>query len=120
MKYCRKRNTQYLTYCMSCVLGRPDERAVPASGSVGSAGDAIGALLKYRGMTQTELARRMQRPLKTINEIIHGKARLTEETALQIETHLQTSAESLLLLDVKHRLRIARGQNDQGQPAAAE
>lgn len=37
------------------------------------------------GMSQTELAQRMGRPLKTINEIINGKAEITAETALQLE-----------------------------------
>lgn len=37
------------------------------------------------GMTQTELAQRMGRPLKTINEIINGKAEITAETSIQLE-----------------------------------
>lgn len=37
------------------------------------------------GMTQTELAQRMGRPLKTINEIINGKSEITAETAIQLE-----------------------------------
>jgi HTH-type transcriptional regulator / antitoxin HigA len=37
------------------------------------------------GMTQTELARRMGRPLKTVNEIINGKAEITAETSIQLE-----------------------------------
>lgn len=37
------------------------------------------------GLTQTELAQRMGRPLKTINEIINGKAEITAETSIQLE-----------------------------------
>ncbi len=37
------------------------------------------------GMTQSELAQRMGRPLKTINEIINGKAEITAETSIQLE-----------------------------------
>ena len=37
------------------------------------------------GMTQTELAQRMGRPLKTINEIVNGKSEITAETAIQLE-----------------------------------
>jgi HTH-type transcriptional regulator/antitoxin HigA len=36
-------------------------------------------------MTQQELAERMGRPVKTINEIIKGKTTITPETALQLE-----------------------------------
>lgn len=35
-------------------------------------------------MPQAELAKRMGRPLKTINEIIQGKAAITPETASQL------------------------------------
>jgi addiction module HigA family antidote len=41
--------------------------------------------LEELGMSQVELAQRMGRPLKTINEIIKGKAAITAETALQLE-----------------------------------
>ena len=38
-----------------------------------------------RGISQKELARRMGRPLNTINEIINGKKSITAATALQLE-----------------------------------
>lgn len=41
--------------------------------------------LKETGMTQVELARRMGRPKKTVNEIIQGKAPITTGTALKLE-----------------------------------
>ena len=37
------------------------------------------------GLTQKELAQRMGRSLKTVNEIIKGIAAITKETALQLE-----------------------------------
>src|SRR5437763_8678649 len=43
-------------------------------------------------MTQRELAHRMGRPVKTINEIIRGKAAITPETALQLERVLGVPA----------------------------
>ena len=48
-------------------------------------GSTLEELLVDRGMTQTELARRMGRPLKTINEIIQAKAAITPETSIQLE-----------------------------------
>jgi plasmid maintenance system antidote protein VapI len=43
-------------------------------------------------MTQAELAERMGRPLKTINEIVAGKAAITSDTALQLEKVLGVPA----------------------------
>src|SRR2546421_11715641 len=48
-------------------------------------GEILEEALEERRMSQAELARRMNRPLKTINEIIKGKAAITPETALQLE-----------------------------------
>jgi addiction module HigA family antidote len=48
-------------------------------------GEILEEALEERRMSQAELARRMNRPLKTINEIIKGKAAITSETALQLE-----------------------------------
>jgi HTH-type transcriptional regulator/antitoxin HigA len=48
-------------------------------------GEVLRDTLDALGMSQVELAERMGRPKKTINEIIKGKAALTPETALQLE-----------------------------------
>ena len=50
--------------------------------------DTLGAL----GMSQAELAARMGRPKKTINELILGKAAITPETAIQLEQVLGVPA----------------------------
>ena len=39
-------------------------------------GDTLAETLEERGMTQAELAKRVDRPLKTINEIIKGMEKL--------------------------------------------
>jgi addiction module HigA family antidote len=48
-------------------------------------GDTIQETLDELGMSQQELAERMGRHKKTINEIIKGKAPITAETAIQLE-----------------------------------
>lgn len=48
-------------------------------------GDTLLETLEARQMSQAELADRMGRPRKTINEIIRGKTSITPETALQLE-----------------------------------
>ena len=48
-------------------------------------GETLAETLEELGMSQKELAMRTGRPLKTINEIIHGKASITADTAIQLE-----------------------------------
>ncbi len=48
-------------------------------------GEYLAEEIEARGMTQKDLASRMNRPLNAINEIINGKKAITAETALQLE-----------------------------------
>ena len=45
-------------------------------------GEILAESLDERGMSQAELARRMDRPLKTVNEIVKGKAAITGDFVL--------------------------------------
>lgn len=55
-------------------------------------GETLEEILEERQMSQAELAERMGRPKKTINEIIKGNVAITPDTALQLERVLGTSA----------------------------
>jgi addiction module HigA family antidote len=55
-------------------------------------GETLAETLETIRMTQAELAERMGRPLKTINEIVTGKAMITSDTALQLEKVLGVPA----------------------------
>ena len=57
-----------------------------------SPGEILADELDARGISQSKLARRMGRPIKTINEIVNAKAALTPETAMQLELALGVSA----------------------------
>lgn len=70
-------------------------------------GDTLAEHLEYTGMTQAELAERMGRPKKTINEIIRGKAQITPETALQLERVAGIPADFWIELERRYRLRLA-------------
>jgi HTH-type transcriptional regulator/antitoxin HigA len=48
-------------------------------------GEYLAEEIQARQISQKELARRMGRPVNTINEIINGKKTITAETALQLE-----------------------------------
>ncbi len=56
-------------------------------------GDTLADVLEAAGLSQTDLALRMGRPKKTIHEILHGKAAITAETAVQLERVLGLPSE---------------------------
>ncbi len=67
-------------------------------------GETLEEILDSNGMNQTELAERMNRPQKTINEIIKGKASITPETAIQLQHVLGLSAEFWLEREKSYQL----------------
>ena len=74
-------------------------------------GETIQDLLDQLGMTQATLAQILGRPTKTINEIIKGKARITEETAIQLERVFKVAAEFWLLREAQYRLSLLRREH---------
>lgn len=70
-------------------------------------GEVLEEVLAAVGMTKAELAARCGRPAKTISEIIHGKASITAETALQLERVLGRPASLWQNLEASYRLRAA-------------
>ena len=80
--------------------------------AVTAPGETLADLLDERCMSQAELAKRMGRPAKTINEIVKGKAAVTPETALQLEKVLETPAEYWLTHEAKYRTYLARLAED--------
>ena len=86
----------------------PDYVSVP--------GETLSEALEERAMTQADLAQRIGRSRKTINEIIRGKAPITPETALLLERALGIPArfwsnresqyrEALERIRQRHRLK---------------
>jgi addiction module HigA family antidote len=71
-------------------------------------GELLVEALEERGMSQSELARRMGRPTKTINEIANGKAAITPETAIQLEFALGITAAFWNRLEAQYREDLAR------------
>jgi addiction module HigA family antidote len=75
-------------------------------------GETLLETLENLGMTQTELAERTGRPLKTVNEIIKGKAAITPETALQLERVLGIPARFWNSRERHYRENLARREED--------
>jgi HTH-type transcriptional regulator / antitoxin HigA len=71
-------------------------------------GEILAEELEARGISQSELARRMDRPVKTINEIVNAKAAVTPETAWQLELALGISASLWTGLETNYRQQLAR------------
>jgi HTH-type transcriptional regulator / antitoxin HigA len=71
-------------------------------------GDILLEALEERGMSQSELARRMDRPVKTINEIVKSKASVTPDTAIQLERALGISARLWNALEANYQDYLAR------------
>lgn len=59
-------------------------------------------------MTQSDLAKRTGRPIKTINEIVQGKTSITPDTALQLERVLDIPSKFWLNLESNYQTFVAR------------
>ena len=76
-------------------------------------GETLLETIEALGMTQADLAVRAGRPLKTINEIVRGKAAITPDTALQLERVLGVSATFWLNRASRYRETLARRAEQQ-------
>lgn len=79
---------------------------------VSAPGETLKEMLDERGMTQKDLAARTGRPLKTINEIVKGKAQITPETAVQFERALGLPAAFWNEREAHYRGYLARIEAD--------
>lgn len=76
-------------------------------------GETIRETLEEYGMSQAELADRMGRPKKTVNEIIKGKAAISPDTAIQLERVLGAPARFWLNREQHYRESLARSAERQ-------
>lgn len=70
-------------------------------------GDTLQEILESIGMTQTDLALRCGRPIKTINEIIKGNTKITPATSIQFERVLGIPASFWNNLERQYRETLA-------------
>ena len=76
-------------------------------------GEMLQEVLEERGMTQAELAGRLGRTRKTVNEIVKAKAPLLPETALQLERVLGIPARFWSNAEANYRQSIARQKENE-------
>ncbi len=71
-------------------------------------GLSLTEILESRGISQAELARRLDKPAQAINEIIMGKKQIIPETAIALEHVLGIPASFWLNLESNYREALAR------------
>ncbi len=71
-------------------------------------GELLEEELSARGMAQHDLAVRMGRPAQAINEIVRGKKRITDDTALGLEKVLGIPAHLWVSLEASYQLTKAQ------------
>ncbi|MCS1410407.1 MAG: hypothetical protein M2R45_03599 [Verrucomicrobia subdivision 3 bacterium] len=76
-------------------------------------GETLLETLEHLGLNQKQLAQRMGRPIKTINDIIKGTAAITEETALQLEKVTDVSARFWNNAEANYRERLAKSKKQE-------
>lgn len=72
------------------------------------AGETVADLLDEKGMTQTELARRLGVSLKHVNQVVNGSASISPALALGLEKVLGPSASFWLARDGQYQAAVAR------------
>jgi len=75
-------------------------------------GDTLLETIQALGMSQAQLAERLGRPKKTVNEIIRAKAAITPETALQLESVLGVTADFWMNREARYRESLARQREE--------
>ena len=71
-------------------------------------GETLADEISARGMTQTELATRLGRPVQVVNEIVRGKKAITDDTAIGLEKVLGIPAVFWVNLEQIYRMTGAR------------
>lgn len=80
--------------------------------TVSPPGRTLADMLEELQISQRELAERMGRPPKTINEIVKGKTAIVSDTALQLERVLGTPADFWLRREARYREFLARREDE--------
>lgn len=91
----------------------PKDRAPTSPGEM-----LLEEFLKPLGMTQAELAERIRVPYVRVNELVHGKRRVTPSTALRLAKAFGTSPE--FWLNGQLALDLYRAINDEKEIAELE
>ena len=87
---------------------------------ISSPGDTIRDLMEERDWNQVELAKRLGFTTKHLNQLVKGKASLSEDTALRLEHVLGSTARFWLNRETIYRERLARLEAQQPYGTSAD
>lgn len=71
-------------------------------------GEVLKDEIESRGITQRKLAESMELTYSVVNEILNARRPLTAKTALMFEAALGVPADSLMYLQSKYNMQMAR------------
>ena len=71
-------------------------------------GEVLKDEIEYRGISQKKLAAAMDIPYTLLNEVLNGKRPVNTELALLIEATLDLPAESLLKMQTRYNMLVAK------------
>lgn len=71
-------------------------------------GEVLKDEIEERGISQRQLADSMELTYSVVNEILNGHRQLTAKTALMFEAALDVPADSLMYLQTKYNMQMAR------------
>lgn len=67
--------------------------------------------LKPLGLSQNRLGRNLGIPPRRVNEIVHGKRKVTTDTALRLARYFKTTPEFWLNLQIRYDLDLIQGKS---------
>ena len=71
-------------------------------------GEILKDEIEYRGISQRKLAEQMSMSYSVVNEILNARRPLSESNALLFEAVLGVEADTLMRLQLKYNMQIAR------------
>ena len=74
-------------------------------------GEVLKNEIEERGISQRQLAEGMGLTYSVVNEILNGRRPLTPKTALMFEAALDVPSDSLMYLQSKYNMQMARADN---------
>ncbi|HBG42628.1 MAG TPA: addiction module antidote protein, HigA family [Porphyromonadaceae bacterium] len=74
-------------------------------------GEVLKDEIKYRGISQTALAKRMGMSYKVLNDILNERRPLTIQTAMMFEAALDVPAYSLINIQTEYNMQMAQSDS---------
>lgn len=71
-------------------------------------GEILKEEIEYRGISQRKLAEQIGIGYSVLNEILNARRPVSEKTAMMFEAALGVNAETLIRLQTKYNMRVAR------------